>query len=242
MLAGVTLSLFATAPAGAAPTWLDPVASREIRRARSRQPDVAVDPQSYVVAVWLGRSAVSANCVVKSAVRMAGDSSQAPVDITSSAQNVAFAPPVAVYAQGNAVVIWQRRVGANYVIQGAVRPVDGAWEKPVELSGAGPNEDYPELAVDPQGNAYAVWQHRDGPGSSVQGAVRPAGGAWQEPVTLSAPGRPAEGAQIAVDPHGNAFAIWVGSDGTHSIVHSAVRPAGGTWQEPVDLSAASEDA
>ena len=173
---------------------------------------------------------------------MAGDSWQAPVDITSSAQNVAFAPRVAVDAQGNAVVIWQRRVGPNYVIQGAVRPVDGAWEEPVELSGAGPNEDDPELAVDPQGNAYAVWQHRDGPGSGVQGAVRPAGGAWQEPVTLSAPGRPAEGAQIAVDPHGNAFAIWVGSDGTHSIVHSAVRPAGGTWQGPVDLSAAGEDA
>jgi hypothetical protein len=52
--------------------------------------------------------------------------------------------------------------------------------------------------------------------------VRPArSGRWRPPVDLSAAGQNAGIAQIAVDPHGNAAAVWRRSNGVNMIVQAA---------------------
>ena len=101
---------------------------------------------------------------------------------------------------------------------------------------------FPQVAVDAEGNAVAVWDHPTASTSIVQGAARTAGGAWQTPVTHSAAGQNAETADVAVAPRGNAVAVWGRSIGTTSMVQGAVRAAGQSWQAPVNLSAVSQDA
>ena len=82
------------------------------------------------------------------------------------------------------------------------------WLAPVNISEAGLTGESPQVAVDAHGNVTAVWGRGGGGDYAVQAAVRPADGAWQAPATLSEAGVDAGGAQVAVDPEGDAIAVW----------------------------------
>lgn len=56
------------------------------------------------------------------------------------------------------------------------------WLASTNLSEAGANAEGPQVAVDPQGDAVAVWQRYDGTDWIIQAASREAGGAWSVPV------------------------------------------------------------
>jgi hypothetical protein len=145
---------------------------------------------------------------------------------------------VAVDPAGNAVAVWSRYDGANYIVQGATRPASGSWETPDDLSEAGENAQSPAVAVDNAGSAVAVWSGSDGgPTVIIQSAARPAGGPWLEPIDLSATGvSAAEAPRVAVDSAGNAAAVWERSNGSPTTVQATTRPAAGAWLEPIDLS------
>jgi hypothetical protein len=65
----------------------------------------------------------------------------------------------------------------------------------------------------------------------LQAAVRPPGGSWGAPVTLSTElNWGAGGLVLGMDGSGNAIAAWVGFYADAS--HYAVLPAGGTWVRP----------
>ena len=178
---------------------------------------------------------------MQSAFRPAGGAFAAPVDLSVAGQN-AFSPKVVFDASDNALVIWNRSDGTNYIVQSAFRPAGGAFAAPVDLSAAGQNGFSPQLAFDASGNALVVWDRSDGTNEIVQSAFRPAGGAFAAPVDLSASGEDAHSSQVAFDASGNALVVWARSNGTNQIVQSAFRPAGGAFGTPVDLSAAGQDA
>jgi hypothetical protein len=203
-------------------------------------PQVAVDPHGDAVAVWQ-RYDDADNLIVQGTARPAGGAWQPPVDLSAAGQN-AVGVQVALDALGNAVAVWQRFDGADDVAQSATRPAGGSWQAPADLSAAGQPAAAAQVAFDARGNAVAVWQRFDGANDVVQSATRTAGGAWATPVDLSAPGHSALRAQLAVDPQGDAVAIWQRHDGTHYVVQAAARPAGGVWQPPDDLSAAQNAA
>ena len=237
-LVGVLVALCGAVPASAAPAWRA-ATDVSVGGQDADDPRVAVDARGNAIAVW--RRSNGPNFIVQGAVRAAGGAWQAPVDLSLAGQN-AYGPQVAVDAQGNATAVWARYNGTDFIVQGAVRAAGGSWQTPVDLSAAGQTAGGPQVAVDTQGNATAVWARSDGANSIVQGAVRAAGGAWQTPVDLSLAGQTAYGPQVAVDAQGHATAVWVRFDGTDFIAQGAVRTAGGTWQTPVDLSAVGQTA
>jgi PKD domain len=118
------------------------------------------------------------------------------------------------------------------------------WLPPVTVYGAeaGQQTQNARVSLDPRGDVFAVWE-RFKPGASiVQAAIRPAGGAWQEPVTLSEPGQAAYNPEVAVDSHGDAVAVWmryVASSGER-VIQSALKPVGGAWSAPTNLSPAGQ--
>ena len=81
-----------------------------------------------------------------------------------------------------------------------------------------------------------------GPTYIVQAAVELVGGTWQAPVDLSQAGQDASPPQLAVDARGDAVAVWVRYDGNFFIMQASVRPAGGAWRKPIDLSAPGQSA
>jgi PKD domain len=179
--------------------------------------------------------------VVQSAYRPAGGAWTTTGDISARDRN-AEEPDVGVDAAGAAVAIWRRHDGSKYVVQSAVKPAGGQWASPVDISDAGENAEGPELAVGPGGEAVAVWSRFNGTRDIVQAAIRPSGGPWQPAVDLSAAGQNAREAQVAIDPSGNAVAVWSRFDGAKYIVQGARRPAGGGWEPALDISASGQNA
>jgi len=96
---------------------------------------------------------------------------------------------------------------------------------------------HPVVALSPDGHAVAVWGSAVGCPAAceyiVQAAVRPPGGGWGAPVTLSTElyfG--GGGIVLGMDGAGNAIAAWVGSyaDASHYAVLSAGSSSWGTAQ------------
>jgi hypothetical protein len=112
--------------------------------------------------------------------------------------------------------------------------------KPIDLSPGGASASSPRLASDGVGNVVAVWREVNGDQSSIRAAFRQKGEAWGEVRQISVPASSTESPEVAMDRLGNAVAVWHRSTGRDSVVQAAVRPAGGTWSAPQDLSAAGD--
>jgi hypothetical protein len=217
----------ATRPAGG--SWSAPV---NLSKAGAGSALVAVDPEGEATAVWLLERDGGNRSVVQSATRPAGGSWSAPVNLSPGEQD-ASSPQVALDPQGGATVVWEEE--SSGAIQSATRPAGGSWSAPVTLSAT--RSGGPQVAVDAQGNATAVWERYNPKDTLIQSASRSAGGSWSAPVNLSKPGRNTQEAQIAIGPQGDATAIWARSNGRDLVVQGAMRPAGGSWSDPVDISA-----
>ena len=198
------------------------------------EPQIAVDPQGDAVAIWT-------NGIIEAASRPSGGSWQAPVEL-SAPEDFATSPKIALNPKGDAVAVWRRYTGASWIIEAASRPAGGSWQAPVELSAAAHEGMKAQVALNSQGDAVVVWERFNGANEIIEAASRPAGGSWQAPVELSAAGHNASSPQIAVDPEGDAVVVWERDNGANEVIEAASRPAGGGWQEPVELSAADHSA
>jgi hypothetical protein len=118
--------------------------------------------------------------------------------------------------------------------------VAGGELKPTSLSPAGASASSPRIASDGRGNIVVAWREVDGDQSSIRAAFRPTGQAWGEVRQISAPAASTESPELAMDRLGNAVAVWHRSTGRDSVVQAAVRPAGGAWSAPQDLSVAGD--
>lgn len=154
----------------------------------------------------------------------------------STAGEDAFGPRVGVDSEGDAVAVWEVSSGADEMIQSASRPAGGSWSPPVDISAIGGDAEDPEVAIDPQGDAVATWTSVEGSEKVIEAASRPAGGNWSAAVGISPGGALATRAQVALDAHGDAVAIWQYYAGSEEVIQSATRLAGSTWSAPVDVS------
>jgi hypothetical protein len=146
---------------------------------------------------------------------------------------------------GNALAVWRHSSAAEY-LQVAEKSPGGAWGAPLNLSSSTYSPQTPQLAVDSAGDAVVVWSSYDGSKLAVWAAVRSAGGAWQNPVTISEPGFNAEKARVAIDSTGAAVVVWERWTGNHifggeALVQAATMSAAGAWGAPVTLSSSSEE-
>jgi len=216
--------------------WSAPVTLSPPRKA-ARSPQIALDPQGGATAVWEEEFSGA----TQSATRLPGGNWSAPVTLSATGVRTGW-PQVAVDSQGNATAVW---AGADrihsYRIQTATRPAGGSWSAPISISKPGHRHvQDPQIVVDPQGEATAIWQRSNGSYLVVQGATRPAGGGWSRPVDITTgDGRGGQHLQLVVDSWGNATAIWEGYDtrpGPNFAIQAAKHPLGGAWSRPTDIS------
>ncbi len=176
---------------------------------------------------------------VQEAFRPAGGAWQAPVELTQGKEEGNFSQ-VAFDKQGDALVTWLGGGG----LQSAFMPAGGVWQPYATVGSefvAGS-----DFVMNGRGDAVAVWaswtegflSHR-----VVQASFRPPGGEWRAPVDLSEElhweewrwGLEPHEPRVAIDEQGDAVVVW-SLEGGYSGVGSAFKPAGGSWQQPVDLT------
>ena len=111
---------------------------------------------------------------------------------------------------------------------------------PTELSAKGESASAPRITSDGSGNVVAIWRAAEGDTSAIRAASRSEGGSWSSPRRISTPAAGTESPRLAMDRLGNALAVWQRSTGRDSVVQAAIRPDGGTWSEPQNLSGPDE--
>ncbi len=142
-----------------------------------------------------------------------------------------YDPAIAVDDNGNAMAVWVDSLDGHFDTYAAYRPAGGAWNTNVRV-----NEDPgsllswspPAIAMDGNGNAYAIWNQPVG--HHIYMAYRPVGGTWGTNTMINDDiGAYRQAPAIAVDKNGNAYAVWQDSRDGRDVIYFAYRPAGGVW-------------
>jgi hypothetical protein len=201
-------------------------------------PQVAVDPKGDAIAAFECAAQPSGDRVIDVSTRPAGGSWSQPVTISKTAEINVEDPHVALDAAGDAIVTWLGFGSTTLFVEAAERPAGGTWSQPVDVSNTNENASAAPIAMDPDGGATAVWTSENGVGVVTEASERPKGAtAWSPPVELSSADAGASNAHVVLTPQGASIAVWQHGSGTGATIQAAVRPAGGQWHAPVDISA-----
>jgi hypothetical protein len=234
----------ASRPAGG--SWGDPVAVSPDGDS-AFEPQAALDEGGDALVLWSHFEGVhdgEYEYSVQSAFRPAGESWGSPVEV--SEPDLSGHLHIAFDERGEATAIWDQWSHgflSPSIVEAASRTPAGHWQAPVDLAEGEDETDEPSgaaaptVAVDGRGDALAVWQWRFG--EVVQASFRPAGGAWEAPVDISAFDGDAGPPEVAFDGAGDAIAGWATEPpavGEEPMIQAALKPAGAPWQTPVDVS------
>ena len=132
---------------------------------------------------------------------------------------------------GVAFALWSQWDGTTTSIWANRFEPGGGWREPGLIEVGEGSAERPEVAVDPSGNAVAVWDQRN-PSTQVTGIwanrFAESGAVWGtseliEPSAIFP--------DVAGDANGNAVSVWMRWHGNYSIAWSRYEP-GGDWSEP----------
>jgi hypothetical protein len=203
-------------------------------------PHVAVDPQGNGVVAWHQSNGSTFN-IWAAHYAAHGGWEAATLIGPQDAGNFFFAPSdvqVAMDAGGNALAIWQQ-YDADTTVSGIwvnrFRPNVG-WDVAVPL--VNERAGNPQIAMDANGNALAVWEQGDGNSVVYIWASRytPASG-WGSGVQVSTGG--AHHPQLSFDSPGNAVAAWQQADGMNTRIGSSRFTLGVGWDSPSMINSAT---
>jgi hypothetical protein len=166
-------------------------------------PQIAVDGAGNAVAIW--ERSNGTNLIIQAATRPAGGSFSAPVDLSAPGQD-AFEPQIALDGAGNAVAIWERSNGTNFITQAATRSPGGSFSAPLDLSAVGGDAFDPRIAVDGAGNAVAIWERDNGTDFIIQAAGYDGAGPQLRSLSIPRAGRVGKRLSFSVSP----FDFWSG--------------------------------
>jgi hypothetical protein len=109
------------------------------------------------------------------------------------------------------------------------------WPAPAPLPVAAGSQQFAENAAGAQVVTWSTYNETTFL-TSVEVRTSANGATWSAPVTLTT-GTDAGPAPVAtIAPNGRIVVAWVGGPATASVIQSSVRPPGGTWSAPVNVS------
>ena len=202
--------------------------------------DVKINQSQKVLAVWQTVSPDQA-FVLQAA---AGDLNEAEWGAIKDISVDASLPKIGIDSSGNGVIIWQRKLGNQYIVSAATYSAPtGQWGATVDISSPSRTFLFPEVAINSGGNAVAIWQYFDGRNFLIQSSYLPFGFSnWSSPITLSDSLHTASNPGIALNDSGKVLAIWQTSNGTNLIIQATTSSFGSTWDHATDLSIAGQNA
>ncbi|MFI0434322.1 MAG: hypothetical protein ACH350_01165 [Parachlamydiaceae bacterium] len=194
--------------------------------------DLAIDPAGNAVLVWEGSAGFKT--IIQAAVLHYGTYRWVQThDVTPS--NVSSTlPKIGVNQAGDAIAVWSEQFFIFTSISSAKLLFGTTTWGPINKLTSQMNSHFPDIAVDPKGNAVAVWV--DFPNenqASMQAATLKAGSSiWSNPTTLATSSTMIS-PEVVTDKQGNAVAVWVAAEG----VQTSLLPIGQNWSAPETITA-----
>ncbi|WP_158590361.1 Ig-like domain-containing protein [Noviherbaspirillum cavernae] len=193
------------------------------------EPAIAFDAKGNALAVW--RQHDGAQNSIWSNRYTAGSGWDTAQLIETNNAGLATSPQIAVDANGNALAVWIQRDATRYDVWSNRYTTGSGWgtAQLIESDNAG-SADFPQIAVDANGNAMAVWRQSDGVRTNIWSNRYTAGTGWGTAQLIETDDTgdtllP----KIAIDANGNALAIWSQFDGTRNNIWSNRYTAGTGW-------------
>lgn len=179
-------------------------------------PQVAIDDDGNAMVVWEGVDDDDGRSSIWSRRLTPDGAREALLPVEKDDRGDARSPQVATDAEGNAIAVWKQQTDGPHFDIWSNRYVAGAgWgdEARIDTQDAGDAEE-PQVAVDRDGNAIAVWAQSGGGRAGIWSNRYVAGAGWGDarPVGQTGLGS-ARLPQVSTDPNGNAVAVWVQFDG-----------------------------
>ncbi|HEY7255609.1 MAG TPA: PKD domain-containing protein [Solirubrobacterales bacterium] len=224
-------------------------------------PQIEMTGGGQAVAVWKRLVNPPGVYMIQASIRPPGGAFGAPVDAAAMPESAVTIFPnglqMALNDDGDVAIAWTRNDPESSVdndatfVEATVRPAGGSFSKPemVSLPIEPPIEEpseppvylhlsaaEPSVAIDPAGDVVVSWRYFDGEDEVIEAAERPAGGTFSEPEVISSTGIDSSETEVAMDGSGNAIAVWEEFEATESIVRASLRPPGGEFEAPEDLS------
>ncbi len=226
-------------PAGG--SW-QPTVAVEPPEAGTAAPDVVLDRFGHAVVVWA--STAGSGWRVNAAYRGSNGAWSKTFALSGPDPSGSLAPQLALESTGDVIAVWSRSIGTSTVVEQATRAAaGGAWSAATQISPSGPDALAPEIAVNQRGDAAVVWTSSDPSGLGVVALLRRASRAWGPPAMLVSDVSGPLAPQIALDPKGDALAVWSHSTSGYSRVQAAGLSAGSrSWSSPRALSRPGADA
>lgn len=212
--------------------WGAPVAigSNTIGYTDIHNAKVAFDGSGNALAVWSQSDVSSRNIWANRYSASTGWSTAELIEWSGGDANF---PQLAFDSNGNALAVWQQNSGSgiNARIWSNRYTAGSGWGGfpaiiQTDISGGSTaNAEKPQITIDANGNALAVWVQPDGASDSTPDIWvnrYTSGSGWGTTANLGqtrinipgTAGRPAGQPQIAIDANGNAVVVWYQSDGT----------------------------
>lgn len=199
---------------------------------------VTFDSMGRIMAVWSEFN--GSHYVIQSSSKNVIGSWTTPAQVSSCGFD-AFNPQVALDEYGNAIAIWARKNEDNFIIQSATKSFEKPWEQPINVSLSclsGQDASFPQIILNPNGGAYAVWQKNNGETNVIEFASWDSElKKWSEVTILSnnhASGLGCTKPRIASNRFGDVFAVWCNNE--KNVVQTALGRNGGNWSKPKALS------
>jgi hypothetical protein len=183
-------------------------------------PQIAFDGNGNAIAVWQQYDLTVMSIWANRYEPGSGWGTAELLEADDASGHDAYNPQIALDANGNAIAGCQQYDGTVTNIW-ANRYVPGSGWGTAELietdNVTQHHAIYPQIAVDGNGNAIAVWEQSDGSTYSAWGNRYVAGTGWGTAELLESDnlaGHNARSTAIATDGDGNMIAVWKQSDGT----------------------------
>ena len=176
-------------------------------------PRIAVDQNGNAMAVWSLNDSTWSHTSVWASRYVVGTGWSSATNLSGDVVQSAYGADVALDSIGNAIVVWYQASGTSNSGAGMYADrytVGTGWGTPEHIgtsegSWAAPG---PRIAVDPNGNAIAVWYASGKPGISANRYVAGTGWGTAEAIIDSGSTSYSEDVQVACDKNGNAIAVW----------------------------------
>ena len=171
-------------------------------------PEIAMDASGNAMAVWQQFDGTHFDIWAN---RYTASTGWGTATLVETSKGSASLPQIALDASGNAMAVWQQSDGIQVNIwANRYNASTSAWGTPVlvEADNVG-NAREPQIAMDANGNAIAVWSQFDGALLNSWTNRYTSGVGWGAPVLLETnQAGDAFKPQIAMNASGNAVAVW----------------------------------
>ena len=219
-------------------TWPKAVAISGPDAAGSIAPQLALEGNNDVIAVWSRKIGTSA--VIESATRSAATGAWSPAQQLFPPGPDALSPVIAVDKRGDGVLVWTSAGQSGLSVVASLRPAGKAWGVPVVLATTATGALAPQVAMDARGDVLVVWQRFAGVHEDVQASSLMAGAkSWSAPRTLSKAGADALTPQVALADEDDGAVAWAryvgqsfviqgeGYDGSGPVLNKLTIPTSG---------------